>query len=128
MKPIFWGHTARHHNSATSKNGFRFGFWIFDESEPIPEGAIMFRNTHPPVWDGELASLIKAELKRRTETVRGKSDPAHTHRFSGLGVCAECGSFLATFVNDNYRGLVCPAAKAKNQYGKIRSRSTSPLG
>jgi hypothetical protein len=113
MKPLFWGHTARNHNSATSKNGFRFGSWIYDESESIPEGAIMFRNTHPPVWEGELADLIKAEVKRRSETVRGNSDPERTHRFSGLGVCAECGSFLATFVNDGYRGLICPAGKVK---------------
>jgi hypothetical protein len=93
MKPLFWGHTARNHNSATSKNGFKYGAWIYDESEPIPEGAMMFRNTHPPVWEGELADLIKAELKRRSETVRGHSDPEYTHRFSGLVVCAECGSF-----------------------------------
>lgn len=113
MKPIFWGHTARNHNSSTSKNGFKNGLWIYDESEKLPEGALMFRNTHAPVWEGELADLIREELKRRSETVRGNTDPARTHRFSGLGVCAECGSFLATFVNKGYRGLICPAGKVK---------------
>ncbi len=29
MKPLFWGHIARHHNSASSKNGFRGGRWIW---------------------------------------------------------------------------------------------------
>jgi hypothetical protein len=114
MKPLFWGHTARNHNSATSKNGYKFGNWIYDESEPIPEGAMIFRNTHPAIWDGELADLIRTEVKRRSETVRGNTDPARTHRFSGLGVCAECSSFLATFVNDGYRGLICPAGKVKS--------------
>lgn len=113
MKPLFWGHTARNHNSETSKNGHKFGGWIYDESEAIPEGATVFRNTHLPVWEGALADLIKAEVKRRSETVRGNSDPARTHRFSGLGVCAECSSFLATFVNHGYRGLICPAGKVK---------------
>ncbi|MBC7871006.1 MAG: hypothetical protein H7Y09_09230 [Chitinophagaceae bacterium] len=113
MKPIFWGHTARNHNSSTSKNGFKNGSWIYDESQTLPEGALMFRDTHSPVWEGELADLIRAELKRRSETVRGNTDPARTHRFSGLGVCAECGCFLATFVNKGYRGLICPAGKVK---------------
>jgi len=76
--------------------------------------AMVFRKTHPPVWDGELADLIKTEVRRRSETVRGNSDPERTHRFSGLGVCAECSSFLATFVNDGYRGLICPAGKVKS--------------
>src|SRR5690606_13376034 len=106
-------HTARNHNSETSKNGFKNGAWIYDESEPIPEGAMMFRNTHPAVWEGELADLVRTEIKRRSETVRGNSDPQRTHRFSGLGICVECGSFLATFVNDGYRGLICPAGKVK---------------
>ncbi len=89
MKPVFWGHTARHHNSATSKNGFRFGHWIWDESESLPDGATIFRNTHESVWTGELADRIKAEINRRSETVRGSSRLMRTHLFSGLGVCAE---------------------------------------
>ena len=113
MKPLFWGHMARNHNSPTSKNGSKFGAWIYDESEPLPEGVIMFRNTHPAVWEGELADLIRAEVKRRSDTVRGSTNPGNTHRFSGLGVCAECGSFMATFVNEGYRGLVCPAGRVK---------------
>ena len=114
MKPLFWGHVARNHCSLSSKNGLKYGNWIFDASVPIPEGSTMFRDTHPPVWTGELADRIKTELKRRSEIVRGSSDPERTHRFSGLGICAECGSFLATFVSGGYRGLVCPASKAKN--------------
>lgn len=65
-------------------------------------------------------------MKRRSETVRGSTDPERTHRFSGLGVCAECSSFLATFVNDGYRGLICPAGKVKNP-PKLPERSNGKI-
>lgn len=113
MKPLFWGHIARFHCNANSKNGFKAGSWVYDDSLAAPEGTVIFRNTHPPVWEGELADLIRAEIRRRSEHILGKSDPQRTHRFSGLGVCAECGSFLATFVNGKYRALICPAARAR---------------
>lgn len=115
MKPIFWGHLARHHNSANSKNGYKFGAWIYDDNTPIPEGATVFRHTHEAVWTGETADRVKAEIRRRSETVRGHTDPKNTHRFSGLGVCAECGSFWATHVkkSKSYRGVLCPAAKTR---------------
>ncbi len=109
MKPIFWGHLARNHASANAKNGYKTGYWVYDENEPIPEGATIFRNTHEAVWRGEIADRVKAEIRRRSESVRGSSTPHSTHRFAGLGICAECGSFWTTFVNKGYRGLRCPA-------------------
>ncbi len=117
MKPIFWGHIARFHANARSKNGFKYGAWVYDELVPMPEGAVIFRNTHTPVWKGETAERVKAEIRRRSETVRGHSDPQRTHRFSGLGVCAECGSFWATHVKNSkaYRGVLCPAAKSRSK-------------
>jgi len=117
MKPLFWGHMARHHASANAKNGFKYGEWIYDESAPIPEGATIFHNTHDSVWTGEIADSVKAEIRRRSQVVRGNSDPKNTHRFSGLGVCAECGSFWATHVQKkkNYRGVLCPAAKSNSK-------------
>ena len=115
MKPIFWGHIARYHASAGAKNGFKYGAWIYDESVTLPEGAVIFRHTHEPVWTGTLAERVKAEIKRRSETVRGNTSPKRTHIFSGLGVCAQCGSFWATQVNKpDYRAVICPAAKARS--------------
>ncbi len=116
MKPLFWGHIARYYNSATAKNGFKYGAWIYDEDVPMPEGAVIFHDTHDAVWTGELAERVKAEIRRRSETVRGHTDPRNTHRFSGLGVCGVCGSFWATHVKKakNYRGVLCPAAKSRN--------------
>lgn len=113
MKPVFWGHVALNHNSASSLNGYKKGGWIFDESEPIPQGATVFRNTHPPVWTGEVAEAVKAEIRRRKEVTRGRATSHQTHRFSGLCVCAECGSFMATHTDEGYRGLICPAGKVR---------------
>jgi len=110
-RPLFWGHIARHHFSFADKDGYRLGAWAYDESEPVPEGVTIWRNTHPPVWKGELADIIRGELRRRSEAVRGRATPHQTQRFSGLGVCAECGSFLTTHVDKGYRGLICPASK-----------------
>ncbi|GAB4523302.1 MAG: hypothetical protein OHK0046_36820 [Anaerolineae bacterium] len=116
MKPIFWGHMARYHASAGSQNGYKYGGWAYDESIPMPEGAIVFRNTHEPVWTGDLAERVKAEIRRRSEIMRGSTNSDHTHMFSGLGVCAECGSFWSTQVKKakSYRGLACPAAKSRS--------------
>ena len=123
MKPIFWGHMARHHNSANSKNGFKNGRWIYDESEPIPEGAVVFRNTHPPVWDGELADRIRQEIDRRKGVVRGNATSKYTHRLSGLAVCGACGHFMATHVGRNdYRGLRCPASVGRPRLPKCDNR------
>ena len=122
MKPLFWGHTARHHNSATSKNGFRFGRWIWDESEPVPEGATMFRNTHDPVWTGDIADRVRQELDRRAVHIRGRSRPSYTHKLSGLAVCGECGSFMGTRVDKSYLGLYCPASKGRPTLPKCGHR------
>lgn len=115
-KPIFWGHIGRNHASAKSKNGFKVGLWVYDEREPIPEGATIFRDTHPAVYTGELADRIKAELRRRSEVVRGHASSSNTHRFSGLGVCAQCGSFWATKVDKGYRAVFCPAVRSSRTF------------
>ena len=75
----------------------------------------MFRNTHDPVWAGELADRIRQELDRRSEHIRGRAKPDVTHILSGLVICGECGSFMSVFVDrhTNYRGLFCPASKGK---------------
>lgn len=113
MKPVFWGHTARNHHSATSKNGFRFGRWIWDESEAAPEGATIFRNTHQPVWTGEIADRIRQELDRRMVHIKGRARTAYTHRLSGIAVCGACGCFMSTRVDGTYLGLYCPASKGR---------------
>ncbi len=123
MKPIFWGHMARHHNSAGSKNGYKYGRWIYDESEPGPDGAMIFRNTHPPVWDGELADRVRQEIDRRRQHMRGKAVPNYTHRLSGIAICGECGHFMATKIDKGkYRSLRCPASKGRPRLPKCNNR------
>jgi hypothetical protein len=125
MKPLFWGHIARYHYSAESKNGFRYGRWIYDEAEPLPEGAVLFRNTHAPVWTGELADKICQEIDRRSENIRGKASSSYTHRLSGLMVCAECSSFMTTHIDGNYRALACPASRGRITLPKCGNKGVS---
>jgi DNA invertase Pin-like site-specific DNA recombinase len=87
--PAFWGHTARHF-----KNSGR-GTWVFEEGEPAPEGVSILYNMHPAVWTGDLAEKVKAELRRREESIRGKAKSFRTKMFTGLFICAECGYNLS---------------------------------
>lgn len=122
MKPVFWGHIARWHNNSQSKNGFKYGRWIYNDSEAVPDGTLIFRNTHPCVWNDELANRVRQELDRRSWYIRGKVVPAYTHGLSGLAVCGECGNFMSTFVSKGYRGLYCPATKGRTFYTPCNSR------
>lgn len=119
--PVFWGHTAMNFRSPKSPIGFKNGQWIFDESAPVPDGITVFRNTHPAVYIGELAERIKSELMRRSDVVKGNATPHSTHRFTGLVLCQQCNTFMATHVdhnpNKNYRGLICKRATS-NRFGK----------
>jgi DNA invertase Pin-like site-specific DNA recombinase len=125
MKPLFWGHIARYHNSAESKNGFRYGQWIYDETAPLPEGVVIFRNTHPAVWTGDVADKLRQEINRRSEHMRGKASSSYTHRLSGLAVCGECGHFMSTYVDDGYRAIYCPAAKGRNLLPKCGNKGVT---
>lgn len=115
MRPLFWGHMARFHCSKESKNGFKTGRWVYDESEPVPEGTLVFRNTHNAVWTGELADRVRQELDRRSQHIRGRARPQTTHILSGLVICGECGAFMSVFADrgSKYRGVFCPASKGK---------------
>jgi hypothetical protein len=89
--PAWWGHNARHFHSKTHPNGEKTDLWVFDADEPLPEGVILFRNVLPPVWTGELAERVKAELRRRRMAIRGSARAILTRRFTGLFICGGCG-------------------------------------
>jgi len=102
-----WGHTAMHYRDRKAPNGQRIGAWIWDESEPVPEGVTIFRNTHEPLYTGDQAARLKAELWRRFEA-SGRRAPQHTHMFAGLLVCAEClYSMGVSTVYGDYRYYRC---------------------
>lgn len=108
--PGFWGHMAKGFTTS-SKNGTQRGAWIFDETAPIPAGVIVARNVIPPVYTGELADQVKAELYRRME-IRGNRKPSDTYRFAGLFICGVCGRSMCTNSKPGYGrvGLKCSKA------------------
>lgn len=89
--PTFWGHTGIHTRS--EKYGQNVGCWAFDPDEPPPAHAHIWYNTHEPVYTGEQADRVKAELRRR-RTIRGSARTSTTYRFNRLLVCGECGYHL----------------------------------
>ncbi len=74
------------------------------------------------MWTGELADRIRQELDRRVVHIKGRARTAYTHRLSGLAICSECGSFMATRVDGSYLGLYCPASKGRPALPKCGHR------
>lgn len=88
--PWFWGHGARHY-ADSFKGSQKYGIWGFDPSVPPPPGAIVFRDTHEPMYTGELAIQVMNELKRRSELITGRAGYGTASPFSGLLICGSCG-------------------------------------
>jgi DNA invertase Pin-like site-specific DNA recombinase len=97
-RPIFHGHSAWRILSKTRHNRANVGCWMFDLTEPPPEGVYLFPNTHEPYYSGETMDAIQAELKRRRE-IRGRMSPRSTSRFSGLLICGDCEYMLVYYSN-----------------------------
>lgn len=84
----FWGNNAIRWSEKTRPH-WR-GLWIFDPSEPAPDGVDMFWNTHEPVYTGTLAQLVKAELRRRTDVWNGSATRHGIGKFTGIVLCDFC--------------------------------------
>ncbi|HEX2909064.1 MAG TPA: recombinase family protein [Phototrophicaceae bacterium] len=82
--PVFWGHTALGQRC-------RYGIWAFDESEPTPPGITVFRNQFEPMYTGDLAEQVKAELRRRHDILVGRARTGGAYMFTGLIICGHCG-------------------------------------
>lgn len=104
--PSFWGHSGRRVG-----NG---GQWAWDESTPAPDGVTLIRNTHEPVYTGELAERIKAEMRRRTEIV-GKASPK-SRRFSNLFRCRHCGWGMS-YATHKYKDITYLWLRCNTQNG-----------
>lgn len=105
MHPTFWGNTAQHFHDGDHYSVGR-GFWVFDSSEPAPPHVTIYYNTHPPMYAGELAQRVQAELRRRFGAT-GNSRPLYRRRFGGLVVCGECGYACNYKQSDNWLGIHC---------------------
>ena len=88
--PSLWGHTARRYLHYAHGRERR---WAYDEREPVPGDVSMYRSTHEPMWSGERAEAIRAELRRR-EVVRGREN--RHYPFGRFIVCAECGRYYVS--------------------------------
>lgn len=112
--PSFWGHSSRYYSRA-GRHLLRGATWVYDPSEPLPEGVMMFRNTHEAVYTGEQGERVIAELIRRTTTMRGKARPHATSRYSGLILCGSCTRYMVyhhhppamTCATNHYKRAVC---------------------
>jgi DNA invertase Pin-like site-specific DNA recombinase len=88
-KPGFWGHTGRYYDGLGT--GQR---WVYDDDIEPPAGVMLFRHTIPPVFTGEQAERLKAELRRREDTAHGRSKTNTNYAFTGLLMCDVCRTML----------------------------------
>jgi hypothetical protein len=126
--PYFWGHIGRWYHSPKHPNGCATGAWLWDENEPMPEGVSIWRNRCEPVYTGELADRVKAELNRRREVVGNNPRRLQVNRFAGLCLCDACGYTFTYFRRYGYVYLRCNCATSRikysvvcNQYRSIRA-------
>lgn len=87
LHPNTWGVGVR-------DNGARvYDVWSFNPDIPPPANVTLERNPRnpiPPVWEGDTARLIQAELMRRYFLQKGHANPQAYH-LTGLINCADCG-------------------------------------
>jgi hypothetical protein len=117
--PTFWGHSSRRYHTHSRGATLQMA-WVYDDTEPVPEGVLVYRNKIAPVYTGELAETIKAELRRREDIARGRG-MHRTGKFTGLFICGECGYTLAY---DRRQGRVYLLCNAK-RVGHYKSRTCS---
>jgi DNA invertase Pin-like site-specific DNA recombinase len=87
MSPTFWGNSVYGHRR---HSGLNYGLWCFDPDAALPDGVEVNYGTHEPALTGVIAERVKAEMRRRTELVRGGARSGKTHMLTGLIVCGEC--------------------------------------
>jgi DNA invertase Pin-like site-specific DNA recombinase len=103
LSPQCWGHNAMNYHG--HELGYGIGLWVLgpDEAESPPKGATVAYNVVEPVFTGELAERVKAELRRRRKVVGGRSKSDTTYFLRGLYICGECGRMMA--IQRRYVGL-----------------------
>lgn len=108
--PVFWGNNARYYADGRSEHSRQIGGWMFDSGDPAPEGVLIYYNTHEPMYSDDLATSVKAELRRRLE-LSGSSRPNSIYAFSRLLECRACGHGMSWLTGrNNLRRARCNVA------------------
>jgi DNA invertase Pin-like site-specific DNA recombinase len=115
--PFWWGNVARHFTG-------KIGPWAFDPTCEPPEGVTVKYGTHEPIWTGDLAEQIKAELRRRDSIIQGRRTAGSNYLFTGLLKCDECGASLSI----GHHKSVDPMRANYACYAKYRVLQTIPAG
>lgn len=132
--PRTWGHNAEGYSNSAGDTSRRWsGRWIFDEYDsdgnpvPVPDDVFIARNVIPPMYEGELAEQLKAELRRRMK-IRGNRGPNTTWKFSGLFICGSCG-YSMTVVSKHgiRRGMRCYRAFYKDPEQRCQGGNRLPI-
>lgn len=115
-----WEHSARLYTHGKRKYGDDtvrkyYGLWAFDEDEPLPPGVEIYRNTCPPVFTGDLAEQVKAELRRRAKILEGRAGHKNANMFTGLLVCGSCGCRMG-YRKDIWCSYRCGSSDAVHKY------------
>ncbi len=92
FKPYFWGNNVIRKRSVVSS--YVEGLWAFDSSETPPSGVYVFYGTHEPVYKGETARRVQAELRRRTGTQNGAGARFGISMFTNLVLCDDCHAYF----------------------------------
>ncbi len=119
--PAFWGHTVR----GLKRN---YGPWAFDETEPVPEGVFLYRNQFEPMYTGEQAERVKAELRRRHEILKGRARTGSAYMFTGLIVCGGCNCRMVrrpTGVDKTCILYMCDSQSPRYRYNSRFNCSTT---
>lgn len=126
--PLTWGATT--YGVDRRDKGRSFGTWVYDGSDP-PEGVTIHRNKIEPVYSGQLAERIKAELTRRKQMI-GTRRPQTSRTVSGLFVCGSCGRALGVRSSQRkgeryVHGLRCGSNTNKFTYKPYCPQSTKTI-
>jgi hypothetical protein len=122
--PWMWGHAARLYVRTVGGKKPHYkvkkhtGLWTFDEDVPLPPGVEIYRNTVPPLFTGDEAELLKAELRRRYILMEGRAGHKNANTFTGLLVCGSCGCRLSYRKRHNWAHYRCMSNGSAFRYSE----------
>lgn len=96
-------------------------WWMIEPTDDMPDNVHMEYGVCEPVYAGEQADRLKAELRRRLD-MTGQARANNTYAFSGLCQCGECGRTMGRNKSSGgWMGYTCKTRwiVARNMRGGI---------